>query len=111
MGYRLHVRTVNKVEYGAGHLCADAEADFNRILSDQFGDDIFVSEDESSIEIPKGDFLDGMKAVGEIPEDEFGKEYPGLVKAGYGKKAFMDVLQDFWDTADPDNDEITFDWF
>ena len=46
-----------------------------------------------------------------IPEDEFDRKYPCLVKADYSKEEFVAALQDMYDSADPDNDEITMDWF
>lgn len=111
MGYRLHIRTVNKIEYGPGLFSADTSDEVTRIMREHFGDDIWSDESESTFEIPKGDFLDGIASFRELSEDEFAQEYPNLVKLGYTKDKFADTLQGMYDSADPNNDEITFDWF
>ena len=111
MGYRLHVRSINRIEYGSGYFTAGTTDEVIRIIRENFGNDIYSSDDESTFEIPKGDFLDGIKNVKEIPEEEFDRKYPGLVKADYSKDEFIAALQDMYDSADPNNDEITLDWF
>lgn len=111
MGYRLHVRSINRIEYGSGHFTAGTTDEVIRIIRDNFGNDIYSTDDESSFEIPKGDFLDGIEKVKSIPEDEFDRKYPCLVKADYSKEEFVAALQDMYDSADPDKDEIIMDWF
>lgn len=111
MGYRLHVRSINRIEYGSGHFTASTSDEVIRILRENFGNNIYASDDESIFEIPKGDFLDGIENVKGIPEEEFDKKYPELVKADYSKDEFVAALQDIYDASDPDNDEITMDWF
>ena len=104
------VNTLNLVDDRA-HRALTAFVLALRIIRDHFGDDIYSSDDESTFEIPKGDFLDGIQKVKGIPEEEFDRRYPSLVKADYSKEEFIAALQDIYDSADPDNDEITMDWF
>jgi len=111
MGYRLHVRSINRIEYGSGYFTADTTDEVIRIIRENFGNDIYGSDDESTFEIPKGDFLDGINRVKDIPEEEFNSRFPFLVQAGYPKEEFIAALQDMYDNAEPDSDEITMDWF
>lgn len=46
-----------------------------------------------------------------MPEEDFVQEYPNLLALGYTKDKFAETLQGMYDSADPNNDEITFDWF
>ena len=111
MGYRLHIRTVNKIEYGDGMFSSDTFEEFTRLIREHFGGDIWSDEEESTFEIPRGDFIDGIASVGAVPEEDFVRDFPKLTGQGYSRDGLVKALQTMYDTADPDNDEITFDWF
>lgn len=111
MGYRLHARKINRVEYGDvaafNGSCMD---DIRRMVFD-FSEDIWESEDESELEMPKADFKAGIEAVRKMSDEDFAEEYQALVKEGYSKSTVVALLSGLLAEADPDNDEIYLDWF
>lgn len=112
MAEHLYVRTVNRIEYGGGVFSSSdmVRQEIRNILSD-FSDDIYESDDESTMEIPKEDFREGIACFKKTDEASFVKQYPRLAAAGYTVASVTAALEKFLKDADPQQDVVTLDWF
>jgi len=111
MGYRLHVRKVNKIEYGDISVfngsCAD---EINSLIRKEAGS-LYEAEDGSEIELPKEDFRQGIESLKEMTDEEFAGKYKNLVQEGYTREKVIGYFEGFLEEADPDSEYIYFDWF
>lgn len=112
MSSRLHVRKVNHIEHSSG-IFPTIDNTFYEV------DDILVnmsksgwqSEDENSLEIPKDDFRKGVENIRRMTDNAFSKKYPRLSAAGYTPAKTADALQILLDESDPQDENVTLDWF
>lgn len=112
MSSRLHVRKVNRIEHSDGFF-PSGDMTFYEI------DDILVnmsdyarqSEDENSLEIPKDDFRKGVEGIRRMTDDAFCEKYPRLSAAGYTPAKTADALQSLLDESDPQDENVSLDWF
>ena len=111
MGYRLHVRKINRVEYGTGLFNHGHQA-IMPILR-EMSEDISVDYDNDEIEMPKDDFKAGIENLKNLSDDEFRKKYPEVFKEypKETKETIVKNLEVFLEEADPENDTIAFDWY
>jgi len=109
MGYNMHVRTKNRIEYGRGLFSADTSNEVILIIRLYFGNDVYSNDSDTLFEIPRADFLSGIQKVKNIKK--FNTLFPNIISSGYDKEKFVSTLQEIYDTADPDNEEIALDWF
>ncbi len=111
MGYRLHARKVNKIEYGdIAAFNGSCVEDINSMIAG-FTEDLYESEDGSELEMPKADFKAGIQGVRAMSDEEYAEEYGHLAGVGYTRDVVVGILEGFLAEADPDNDEICLDWF
>ena len=111
MSDRLHARKVNKIEYGDIAAFNDTCKDTIRNMLYGFSEEIWESEDENELEMPKSDLKAGIDTLLEMSDEEFSKEYETLIKEGYTKDKVISILNGLLEEADPNNDEIRLDWF
>ena len=112
MSERLHVRKLNRIEYGTGLFSTgDGTYDDTMDLLREVSSNVWTSEDETSLEIPKADLRNGIKKLRRMSETTFRKKHPSLAKVGYTVKRATDHLQSFLEEADPEGDTVALDWF
>jgi hypothetical protein len=109
MSNRIHSRKINRIEYSVGIFNGQSASEIHSILTD-FSNDVYVSEDENRMEMPKKDFQEGIDNFRSMGEEEFKEAYPVLASE-YTKDQVADNLQYLLDVADPEQLEITLDWF
>ena len=109
MGYRLHVRKINHVEYTDGVF--NNMGDCIIPMLHDFPGDHWVSDDEERMEINKDDFREGIAALKKMTEEEFNKKYPGVVVHEESKDGCVAILTSLLTAADPDQDVVSLDWF
>lgn len=111
MSNRLHARKINKIEYGEIAAFNDSCKDTIRNMLYGFSENIWESEDENELEMPKSDMKAGIDSLHKMSNYQFAKEYRPLVKEGYNKERVALILSGMLAESDPDNDEIRLDWF
>ena len=108
MGYRLHVRKINHVEYADGVFNNMGDSIIPMLYD--FPGDHWVSDDEERMEINKDDFREGIAALKKMTEKEFKEKYPRVVME-MTKEKCISTLTSLLEEADPDQDVVSLDWF
>lgn len=108
MGYRLHVRKINRVEYSDG-VFNNMNDSIEPVLND-FPGDRWVSDDESRMEMDKEDFQEGIDLLKAMSDKDFEKKYPGVARE-MTRQACVDAMQSLLDEADPQGSVIALDWY
>lgn len=108
MGYRLHVRKINRIEYSTGSFNNMGDS-VMPVLHD-FPGDHWVSEDDCRLEINKDDFRDGIRKLKEMTSEQFKASYPRFTPE-MTKEELVETLEELLEEADPDGDVVALDWF
>ena len=108
MGYRLHVRKINRVEYADG-VFNNMNDSIIPMLRD-FPGDHWEPEDEARMEIEKEDFREGIGDLKKMSEQKFGERYPGIIRE-MTKKECIETLESILEEADPNQSVVSLDWF
>ncbi len=111
MGYRLHNRTVNKIEYGTGvfnHCCEQIN-----LLIEELCPKAYFNDEEtnfaSKIEIDKEELKNAIETVkNNIQHFEWLLESKAI---NYTAREFVDILEGWLNTSDKESGFITLDWF
>lgn len=108
MGYRLHVRKINRIEYSLGAF-NNMNDSIMPILSD-FPGETWKSEDHTQVEIEKENFQKGIEKLEEMTEIQFREKYPAFPK-DMTKSELTLNLHTLLAEADPVGNTVTLDWF
>lgn len=109
MGYRLHARKINHIEYTDGVF--NNMGDVIIPLLRDFPGDHWESEDESRMEINKDDFRKGIRKLKWMTEKKINEKYPSILSEDMTKKKLIDTLSALLEEAEPNDDVVSLDWF
>lgn len=109
MGYRLHARKINRIEYTDG-VFNNMNDSIIPMLHD-FPGDHWETEDESRMEIDKDDFREGIQILEKMSEKEINEKYPGVLNEYMTKKKLVDTLSSLLEQSEPKDDVVSLDWF
>ena len=109
MGYRLHARKINHIEYTFGVF--NNMGDVIIPLLRDFPGDHWESEDESRMEIDKDDFREGIQILEKMTEKKINEEYPGVLGEYMTKKDLVDTLSFLLKESEPRDNVVSLDWY
>ena len=111
MGYRLHARKVNHIEYGTGNFSGCECTEVNQMLRKLCGDGLNMNAEEDVLVINRESLSEAIETIKGMTDGEFAHDYPVLDRST-GKSGVVACLETMLREADPEEDTyITADWF
>lgn len=110
MGYRLHSRTVNRIEYSDGAFNAKCVDDLGYLLCEDCNE-VWINESGDQMEMPKKDFSEMIQKLREMPEETVKKKYPNLYASCRSKDRLCEHLQSLLDVSEKNDNTIFLKWF